>query len=617
VFITATLQCVRCRTGTRYQPVIGVPLCSIHFFNIVTIEIDMRITMMSKVFVRNMQVVRYGVFNIRSISFVANRSGRRSLSTSDDTPRPIPTVHSPWIDDTTITQNGTSANVYKYWSDNKFITSTAATTSNDITLKVRNPSTQELVASVPENSEDELNEIVLKSKQAQLEWRSVPVQQRQRIMFRYQALIRDRIDDLAALITLENGKTIADAVGDIIRGVEVIETSCQIASQLLGHSLMGISTTMDTISYRQPLGICAGICPFNFPAMIPLWMFPLAITAGNTFILKPSEQTPGCALLLAQLTAEAGLPPNVLQIVHGAHATVQRLCTHNDIAALSFVGGNVAGAYIQETGCKHGKRVQANLGAKNHAVILPDANRTAVIRAITGAAFGAAGQRCMALSVVILVGETEGWCDDIVAAAKGLNVGAGWEPNTDVGPLVSKAARDRVEIAISKSVMQGAELLLDGRGVVVPNYPDGNFVGPTVIKVSASDRTENEAYTQEIFGPVLTILTADNLDDAMNIINSNMYGNGVALFTQSGASARHFTANINCGQVGINVPIPVPLPMFSFTGNKASIRGDINFYGASGVQFYTQLKTVTSNWPYEPRNADFGGVLMPTMGAKK
>jgi malonate-semialdehyde dehydrogenase (acetylating) / methylmalonate-semialdehyde dehydrogenase len=458
-----------------------------------------------------------------SLSSSAITRRRKTLSYCSDatSPRPAPVVNSPWIE---YNHGGTATHIYKYWSDNSFITSVAATDQLD--LKVVNPSTQVLIAAVPENTADECNAVVEKSLIAQREWKRVPVQQRQRVMFRYQALIRDRMNDLADLITLENGKTTADAIGDVIRGLEVVEAACNIAPQLLGDSLMGISSTIDTISYRQPLGVCAGICPFNFPAMIPLWMFPLAVTAGNSFILKPSEQTPGCTLLLSQLAAEAGLPSNVLQILHGSRATVQRLCTHDDVAALSFVGGDTAGAYIQETGSRHGKRVQANLGAKNHAVVLPDADRTAVIRAVTGAAFGAAGQRCMALSVVILVGESESWCDDFVMAAKGLTVGAGWESNTDVGPLVSISARARVEASIGQAVSQGGEILLDGRGVSVPNYPEGNFVGPSIIKLSASSRYENVAYTQEIFGPVLTILAVDTLADAMDVINSNKYGNG-------------------------------------------------------------------------------------------
>lgn len=541
-------------------------------------------------------------------------NGRRTASSvsSGGTIKPLPQIESPWIGDS----RNNSEKCYKYWSDNAFVQSTASSEASR--LQVRNPCTQDVIASVPENTADECDTVIAKALVAQREWQLVPVQQRQRVMFRYQALIRDRMDDLATLITLENGKTTADAVGDVVRGLEVVETACNIAPQLLGDSIMGISTAIDTVSYRQPLGVCAGICPFNFPAMIPLWMFPLAVTAGNTFVLKPSEQTPGCALLLAQLAAEAGLPPNVLQVLHGSHATVQRLCAHPDIAALSFVGGDAAGAYIQETGTRHGKRVQANCGAKNHAVVLPDADQAAVVRAITGAAFGAAGQRCMALSVVILVGNTSSWSNLFVEAANGLTVGAGWEANTDVGPLVSIAARTRVETAIAQAADQGAHVLLDGRGISVPHYPNGNFVGPTILQLSsAASRYDNVAYTQEIFGPVLTILTVDTLEEAMAIINSNKYGNGAALFTQSGAAARHFTAHIACGQVGINVPIPVPLPMFSFTGNKASIRGDLNFYGPSGVQFYTQLKTVTSNWPMKREGTDLGGVVMPTMGSKK
>ena len=601
--------------------------------------------------VRNIwNVTRYYIHNARSVSavkvvqvvvVVPVRMGRNFSSTTTTTPfvdeqqrpssPPVP-IPSPSVVDTPWIGEG---KFYKYWSDNTFMTSASTTNINDddltqmlmLMMKVRNPSTQELIAYVPENTKEECHSVIAKAKIAQQEWKQVSIQHRQRIMFQYQSLIRHNMKDLATLITMENGKTTADAMGDIHRGLEVVEASCQISSQLLGSSIMGISTTIDTISYRQPLGICAGICPFNFPAMIPLWMFPLAITAGNAFVLKPSEQTPGCALLLAKLSAEAGLPPNVLQILHGAQPIVQQLCTHPDIAAISFVGSDKAGTSIYNTATQHGKRVQANLGAKNHAIVLPDADRKAVIRAITGAAFGAAGQRCMALSVVILVTGNSSdkediessWCQDIVDAAKALNVGAGWEPNIDVGPLISKKARDRVEKTISQAVMQGgAELLLDGRGIIVPNYPNGNFVGPSVVKVNTSHRTENVAYTEEIFGPVLTILTAETLDDAIQIINRNKYGNGVALFTQSGAAARHFTANIDCGQVGINVPIPVPLPMFSFTGNKASIRGDLNFYGTSGVKFYTQLKTVTSNWPYHNHGGvDFGGVVMPTMGSKK
>jgi malonate-semialdehyde dehydrogenase (acetylating)/methylmalonate-semialdehyde dehydrogenase len=512
-----------------------------------------------------------------------------------------PTVAGDWIEtDTTASGSGSS---YKYWTRNRFV----ASTNKSASFQVINPATQDLVANVPENTEAEFNAVIAASHEAFQDWKGVPVQQRQRVMLEYQRLIRERTDDLAALITLENGKTLQDSAGDVFRGLEVVETACQIAPQLLGDSIMGISKTMDCVSYREPLGVCAGICPFNFPAMIPLWMFPLAIAAGNTFVLKPSEKTPGATMLLAELAAQAGLPENVLQIVHGGEDTVNRICRHEDIKAISFVGSNTAGEYIFKEGTAHGKRVQSNLGAKNHAVVLPDADRAATIKALSGAAFGAAGQRCMALSTVIFVGAAQEWLPEVVEQAKMLRVGAGWEDGTDVGPLISTASKSRVQDIIEQAVQQGAQLDLDGRGIQVDGYEKGNFVGPTVLsKVS----TSNICYTEEIFGPALVCMEADSLDDAIHTINANPYGNGVALFTSSGAAARKFTAEIDAGQVGINVPLPVPLPMFSFTGNKASIRGDVNFYGKSGVQFFTQLKTVTSNWPYKP--TDLGGVTMPT-----
>lgn len=364
----------------------------------------------------------------------------------------------------------------------------------------------------------------------------------------------------------------------------------------------------------NPLPCPFGPAPFNFPAMIPLWMFPLACTAGNSFVLKPSEKTPGTSMLLVDLATKAGLPEGVLSVVHGGKDTVNNICRHPTIKTISFVGSNAAGEYIHEEGSKHGKRVQANLGAKNHAVVLPDASREATVKAIVGAAFGAAGQRCMALSTLVLVGKTEEWIDDIVQGAKELTVGCGFDAGVDVGPLITSQSQSRVHDIISKAVEEGASIPLDGRqGGSVEGYPHGNFVHPTVLSEVS---TNNIAYREEIFGPVLTCVNAvGTLDEAIQLINQNPYGNGVAVFTSSGAAARKFTHEIQAGQVGINVPIPVPLPMFSFTGNKASIRGDINFYGKSGIQFYTQLKTVTSNWPIDA-STDLGGVIMPTMGKK-
>jgi malonate-semialdehyde dehydrogenase (acetylating)/methylmalonate-semialdehyde dehydrogenase len=319
------------------------------------------------------------------------------------------------------------------------------------------------------------------AKDAFEEWKLVPVQQRQRVMLKYQQAIRDRTEDLAYLISLENGKTLADARGDVFRGLEMVEAACQTAPLMLGDSLSGISSNMDCVSYREPLGVCAGICPFNFPAMIPLWMFPLAVTAGNTFILKPSEKTPGAALLLAQLAYESGLPKGVLQVVHGSKPMVDQICTHEDIQAISFVGSNVAGEYIHAQGSAHGKRVQANLGAKNHAVVLEDADRAATVKALVGAAFGAAGQRCMALSTLVLVGNTKEWIADIVQEASKLTVGSGMDPQSDLGPLITPQSKERVESIITKAVEQGAELSLDGRNAVVEDFPNGNFMTPTVL----------------------------------------------------------------------------------------------------------------------------------------
>jgi len=328
-------------------------------------------------------------------------------------------------------------------------------------------------------------------------------------------------------------------------------------------------------------------------------------------VLKPSEKTPAATMLLAQLAKECGLPDGVLQIVHGGKGMVDKICQHKDIHAISFVGSNTAGEYIHTQGNVHGKRVQANLGAKNHAIILEDANREQVVKAVVGAAFGAAGQRCMALSTLVFVGSTKEWINDIVEQAKHLKVGAGLDPSSDLGPVITPESKGRVENIVGKAVEQGAVLSLDGRGLTVDGYPDGNFVGPTVLSKVQPD---NICYTEEIFGPVLVCLEADSLDDAMDIINQNPYGNGCALFTGSGAAARKFTHGVDVGQVGINVPIPVPLPMFSFTGSRGSFLGDVNFYGKSGVQFYTKWKTVSSNWPSE--NVSLGGVTMPTVGSK-
>ncbi|KIM25371.1 hypothetical protein M408DRAFT_331150 [Serendipita vermifera MAFF 305830] len=428
---------------------------------------------------------------------------------------------------------------------------------------------------------------------------------------RLQKQIRENADALAASIVLEQGKTLGDAHGDVLRGLQVVETACGIASNLMGEKIE-VSRDMDTETRRLPLGVCASIAPFNFPAMIPLWTIPLATVTGNTLVLKPSERDPGAAMMIAELCSRAGLPPGVLNIVHGTVPTVNRICDHPDIKAISFVGGDKAGKHIYERGRKTGKRVQANLGAKNHAVIMPDANKNLALNSLVGAAFGAAGQRCMALSVAIFVGDSRSWIPELVERAKGLKVNGGFEKGTDVGPLISPAAKARVIDLISSVHSEGGIIHLDGRNFSVgaeSPYRDGNFVGPTILEATTTMR----AYQEEIFGPALLVISSPTLDDALEIINSNRYGNGTAIFTQSGATARKFENTVNVGQVGINVPIPVPLPMFSWSGNKDSFLGDVSFYGKNGINFYTQNKTITSLWRAEDAIGNKASVDMPTM----
>lgn len=472
---------------------------------------------------------------------------------------------------------------------------------------------------------------------------------RQQVLFRYVSLIRANWDRLAASITLEQGKTFDDARGDVLRGLQVAETACGITTQATGE-VLEVAKDMETRSYRDPLGVVAAICPFSkfihplnigmyvcirltilldFPAMIPLWCIPIATVTGNTLLLKPSERDPGAAMILAELAKEAGFPPGVINIIHGSTKTVNFILDEPSIKAISFVGSNRAGEYIYTRGSANGKRVQANLGAKNHAAVLPDCNKNHALNAIAGAAFGAAGQRCMALSTIVLVGETQEWLTELTERAKALNVNGGFEKGADLGPVISPEHKKRVEELITSAEKEGATILLDGRGYKNEKYPDGNFVslsnsqtytyegtndnqvGPTIITNVTPEMT---CYKEEIFGPVLVCLSAPTLDDAINIINTNEYGNGAAIFTRSGSTASQFQKRIEAGQVGINVPIPVPLPMFSFTGNKKSVAGGgaNTFYGKPGLQFYTQFKTVTSLWKAEDAVSTKANVVMPS-----
>ncbi|ATP28656.1 methylmalonate-semialdehyde dehydrogenase (CoA acylating) [Chromobacterium violaceum] len=455
-----------------------------------------------------------------------------------------------------------------------------------------NPATQEVLARVPLATADEVNAAVAAAKEAFKTWKKTPIGPRARIFLKYQQLIRENMKELAAILTAEQGKTLADAEGDIFRGLEVVEHAANIGTLQMGEYAENVAGGVDTYTVQQPLGVCAGITPFNFPAMIPLWMFPMAIATGNTFVLKPSEQDPMVTMRLVELALEAGIPKGVLNVVHGAASVVDAICDHPDIKAVSFVGSTKVGTHVYQRATLSGKRAQCMMGAKNHAIVLPDANKEQALNQLTGAAFGAAGQRCMALSVAVLVGEAQQWIPELVAKAKGLKVGPG-KDNPDLGPVISCAALDRVKSLITRGVEEGAKLELDGRGVKVAGFESGNFVGPTIF---SGVKPEMPIYHQEIFGPVLCLMAADTLDEAIAIINANPNGNGTAVFTQSGAAARKFQEEIDVGQVGINVPIPVPVPLFSFTGSRASKLGDLGPYGKQVVAFYTQTKTVTSRW---------------------
>ncbi|HEY9254269.1 MAG TPA: CoA-acylating methylmalonate-semialdehyde dehydrogenase [Stenotrophomonas sp.] len=458
---------------------------------------------------------------------------------------------------------------------------------------VVNPATQAVLAKVPFATSAEVDAAVAAAQAAFKTWRKTPIGTRARIFLKYQQLIRENMGELAALLTAEQGKTLPDAEGDVFRGLEVVEHAAAIGNLQLGELANNVATGVDTYTLLQPLGVCAGITPFNFPAMIPLWMFPMAIATGNTFVLKPSEQDPMVTMRLVELALEAGLPKGVLNVVHGGADVVNAICDHPDIKAVSFVGSTKVGTHVYNRASLAGKRVQCMMGAKNHAVVLPDANKEQTLNAMAGAAFGAAGQRCMAASTLVLVGEARNWIPELVAKAKTLKVNGGTEAGTDVGPLISCAARERVEGLIAAGIEQGAKLELDGRKPQVAGYEQGNFVGPTIF---SGVKPGMRIYDEEIFGPVLVILEAETLDDAIALVNANPNGNGTALFTQSGAAARRFQEEIDVGQVGINVPIPVPVPLFSFSGSRASKLGDLGPYGKQVVMFYTQTKTVTARW---------------------
>jgi len=462
------------------------------------------------------------------------------------------------------------------------------------TLPVTNPASQEVLWNVPLATDAEMQAAIDAASKAFLTWREVAVPERARLMMRYQHLLKEHHDEIGELISQETGKTFADAKGDLWRGIEVVEQAANIPALMMGETVENVARGVDTHSWIQPLGVCAGITPFNFPAMIPLWMFPMAIACGNTFILKPSEQDPMTAVRLAELFLEAGAPEGVLQVVHGGRHQVDALLTHPAIRAVSFVGSVPVGQHVYRTATEHLKRAQCFAGAKNHTVIMPDANPQQVVNQLVGASVGADGQRCMVMCVGVFVGDSKKLIPQLRDELAKVRPGAWNDEQAGYGPLISPQARKRVLELIQKGKDEGAECLLDGSDCTVDGLPDGNWVGPTVF---SNVTREMSIYREEIFGPVLCCMCVDTLDEAIALVNQNPYGNGTSIFTASGAAARKYQHEVEVGQVGINIPIPVPLPFFSFTGWKGSFYGDLHAYGKQGVRFYTETKTVTSRWP--------------------
>jgi malonate-semialdehyde dehydrogenase (acetylating)/methylmalonate-semialdehyde dehydrogenase len=474
--------------------------------------------------------------------------------------------------------------------------------------KVFNPSTGEAIGQVPFANAAELEECVRVARAAFESWSAQTPLRRARVLFRFRQLLEEASDELAAVISREHGKTLADAKGEVTRGLEVVEFACGIPDLLKGEFSENVGTGIDAFSLRQPLGVVAGITPFNFPAMVPLWMIPVAIACGNTFVLKPSERDPSASLMLAKLLQQAGLPPGVFNVLHGDREAVEGLLKHPDIAAISFVGSTPVAKHVYVEGTRNGKRVQALGGAKNHAIVMPDADLDDAAKALIGAAYGSAGERCMAISIAVAVGEetAQRLVEKLVPMVKSLRIGLPTESETEMGPLITAEHRAKVCDYIKSGIEEGASLLVDGR-VGYENVA-GFFLGGSLFD---HVKPGMKIYREEIFGPVLGIVRVDSLEEAIRLINAHPYANGTAIFTRSGAAAQQFTDKIEVGMVGVNVPLPVPMAFYSFGGWRASLFGDHHIYGREGVRFYTRLKAVTQRWPRETAGrAEF---VMPTM----
>lgn len=476
--------------------------------------------------------------------------------------------------------------------------------------EVTNPATGEVIRYVPMADATDIDAAVRNAEAALPAWRDTPPPRRARVMQRFLALLQVNAEDIARIVTEEHGKTLPDAMGSLERGIEIVEFACGIPHLLKGEHSENVGTEIDSYTLRQPVGVCAGITPFNFPVMVPLWMFPVAIACGNTFILKPSEKVPSASMKIAELARQAGLPDGVLNVVHGGKEAVDAILSHRGVSAVSFVGSTPIAKYIYETCAGHGKRVQALGGAKNHAIVLPDADLEFTAKSLISASYGSAGERCMAISAVVAVGAAAGpLVEKLKAKADAIKIGPGDSPAVEMGPLVTSAHRDKVKNYIDIGEKEGARLVKDGRGFKVAGYEDGFYIGTTLFDQVTPQMT---VYKDEIFGPVLVVLRVETLDEAIRLVNSNPYANGTAIFTRSGSAARRFQNEIEVGMVGINVPIPVPMAFYSFGGWKNSLFGDLHVYGMDGVKFYTRTKSIISRWP-DTVTPD-SSLNMPTLG---
>ena len=477
-----------------------------------------------------------------------------------------------------------------HWIDGKSVEGTSGRFG-----VVTNPATGAETGQVALASVAEVDTAVASAAKAFAEWGQVSLSKRTQILFRYRELVHQHRDEIAALITAEHGKVHSDALGEVARGLEIVELACGIPQALKGELSTQVSSRVDVESIRQPVGVVAGITPFNFPAMVPMWMFPVAIACGNTVVLKPSEKDPSATLRLVELATEAGVPDGVLNLVHGDKEAVDRLLEHPDITAVSFVGSTPIAKYVHDTAGASGKRVQALGGAKNHMLVLPDADLDQAADAAVSAAYGSAGERCMAVSVVVAVDPIgDELVSKIADRARGLKIGPGTDPASEMGPLVTAAHRDKVASYVPQAREQGADVVVDGTGLTVDGYEDGFFVGVSLLDKVTPEMT---AYTDEIFGPVLAVVRAGSYEEAINLVNSSRWGNGTAIFTRDGGAARRFKLEVQAGMVGVNVPIPVPVGYHSFGGWKDSLFGDHHIYGNDGVHFYTRGKVITTRWP--------------------